>query len=156
MPEPVGPENQHGNIRLRGGADPLEDDQHLLVAADHFAEALDRRRLIFGADRRAPLEELDRAASRCRDFPAGPRRSGPACRAAPRATPNADELADAVLDVQPEPAERLHQRVGVEAFFGPGAQIAKDAGAKRALDQVPEPGVEIALGLGPGGGRAAS
>ena len=50
-------ENQHGNVGLRGGADPLEDDQHLLVAADHFAEALDRRRLIFGADRRAPLEE---------------------------------------------------------------------------------------------------
>ncbi len=60
----------------------------------------------------------------------------------------ADELADAVLDVHPEPAERLHQRVGVEAFFGPGAQIAEDAGAKRALHQVPEPGVQIALGLG--------
>jgi hypothetical protein len=41
----------------------------------------------------------------------------------------ADELADAVLDVEPQPAERLHQRVGVEAFFGPRAQIARNAGA---------------------------
>ena len=76
------------------------------------------------------------------------RRSGHGARDA-----EADELADAVLDVHPEPAERLHQRVGVEAFLGPGAQIAKDAGAERALHQVPEPGVEIALGFGPGGGR---
>ena len=51
------PQDQDGNVGLGGGADPLEDDQHLLVAADHLAKALDRRRLIFGADGRAPLEE---------------------------------------------------------------------------------------------------
>ena len=50
-------EDQHRDVGLGRRADPLEDDQHLLVAADHFAEALHRRRLVFGADRRAPLEE---------------------------------------------------------------------------------------------------
>ena len=52
------PENQHRDVRLGRGADPLEDDQHLLVAADHLAEALDRRRLVLGADRGAALEEM--------------------------------------------------------------------------------------------------
>ena len=39
-------ENEHGDVRLGGRADPLEDHQHLLVAADHVSEALDRWRLI--------------------------------------------------------------------------------------------------------------
>ena len=67
-----------------------------------------------------------------------------------------DELADAVLDVHPEPAERLHQRVGIETFFRPGAQITKDAGAKRALDKVSEPGIQITLGFGTGGRRRSA
>ena len=50
----------------------------------------------------------------------------------PRTTPNADELADAVFDVEPQAAERLHQLIGVEALFGPRAQIAEDARAERA------------------------
>ena len=37
------PEDQHRDVGLRGGADPLEHDEHLLVAADHLAEPLDRR-----------------------------------------------------------------------------------------------------------------
>ena len=51
-------EDQHRDVGLGGGADPLEDDQHLLVAADHLAEPLHRRRLVLGADRRASLEEV--------------------------------------------------------------------------------------------------
>ena len=52
------PEDQHRDVGLRGRPDPLEDDEHLLVAADHLAEALDRRRPILVRDGRAPLEEL--------------------------------------------------------------------------------------------------
>ena len=143
-------EDQHGDVGLRGRPDPLEDDQHLLVAPDHFAEALDGRRLVFGADRGAPLQEtveqlLDARVLRTRNGVAR-RRSGHGTGDA-----EADELADAILDVHSEPAERLHQRVGVEAFLRPGAEITEDAGAERALHQVPEPGVEIALGFGAGG-----
>ena len=52
------PEDQHRDVGLGRGADPLEDDQHLLVAADHLAEALDRRRLVLGADGGAAFEEV--------------------------------------------------------------------------------------------------
>ena len=85
------PEDQHRDVRLGGGADPLEDDQHLLVAADHLAEALHRRRLVFGADGGAPLEEVSSSsasaslagrsahvARRRRPAARGPRRSRPA------------------------------------------------------------------------------
>ena len=58
-----GAEDQHRDVRLGGGADPLEDDEHLLVAADHFAEALHRRRLVLGADGGAPFEEVVEQAS---------------------------------------------------------------------------------------------
>ena len=50
-------EDQHRDVGLGRGANPLEHDEHLLVAADHFAEALDRRRAILVADGRPPLEE---------------------------------------------------------------------------------------------------
>ena len=52
------PEDQDRDVGLRRGADPLEDDEHLLVLADHLAEALDRRGAILAADGGAPLEEL--------------------------------------------------------------------------------------------------
>ena len=52
------PENQDRDVGFRGRPDPLEDDEHLLVAPDHFAEALDRRRPILVRDGRAPLEEV--------------------------------------------------------------------------------------------------
>ena len=82
------PEDQDRDVGLGGGADPLEDDQHLLVAADHFAETLDRRRLIFSADVCASLEErieqqIDR--HRPRD---GPPRTAPVIRRARRTMPN--------------------------------------------------------------------
>ena len=47
-------EDEDRDVGLGRRSDPLEDDQHLLVAPDHFAEALHRRRLIFGTDRGAP------------------------------------------------------------------------------------------------------
>ena len=81
-------EDQHRDVRLGGGADPLEDDQHLLVAADHLAEALHRRRLILGADGGAAFEERGRAARRPRRWPAARRCSAAACcRRQRRATP---------------------------------------------------------------------
>ena len=52
------PEDQHRDVGLRGGPDPLEDDEHLLVAADHLAEALDGGGPILVADGGAPLEEV--------------------------------------------------------------------------------------------------
>ena len=68
------PEDQHRDVGLRRGADPLEHDQHLLVAADHFAEALDRRRLVFGADGGAPFEERVEQRRRTLRRPDAPRR----------------------------------------------------------------------------------
>ena len=53
------------------------------------------------------------------------------------------ELADAVLDVEAQPSERLHQRLDVEAFVGPRAQVAKDAGPQRRLHEGAEPCIEI-------------
>ena len=54
-----------------------------------------------------------------------------------------DQLADAVLDVQPQAAERLHQRLDVERFVRPGAQVAQDAGAQRRLHQRAETRLEV-------------
>jgi hypothetical protein len=121
-------ENEHGNVRLRRGADPLEDNEHLLIAADHFAEALDRGRLIFRADRRAPLEKAIQQLLDAGIFRTG-RGISRGCSSHGTRDAEAHELADAIFDVHPEPAERLHQRVGIEAFFRPRAQITKDAGA---------------------------
>jgi hypothetical protein len=50
-------ENQHRNVRFGGCSNPLEDNQHLFVAADHLAKALHRRRLVFGRDGRAAFEK---------------------------------------------------------------------------------------------------
>ena len=50
LARPCRSENEDRDVGLGGRPDPLEDDQHLLVAADHLAEALHGRRLIFGAD----------------------------------------------------------------------------------------------------------
>ena len=82
-------EDEHRDVGLRGGADPLEDDQHLLVAPDHSAEALDGRRLVFGADVSATLEELVEQAAN--GFAAGPdgrelRRRFGTCRTMPNST----------------------------------------------------------------------
>ena len=60
-----------------------------------------------------------------------------------------DQLFDAVVHVQPQAAEGLHQRVGIEAFFGPGADKSKDPGTQRRLHEVPELGFEVVLGFGP-------
>ena len=103
-----GPENQDGDVRLGGGADPLEDDEHLLVAADHFAEALNRRRLVLEADVRAPLEERIEETVERRRSPGGwPKTAPGSLSAADDAEFN--ELAKAVLDVQAHAPERRHQ-----------------------------------------------
>src|SRR4029450_13189103 len=57
LARPGGTQDEHGDVGLGGSPDPLEDDQHLFVAADHFAEALYRGCLVFSADVGAPLEE---------------------------------------------------------------------------------------------------
>ena len=49
--------------------------------------------------------------------------------------PNATQLADAVLDVEPHAAERLHQRFDVEGLLGSGAQEAQQRRAQRRLHQ---------------------
>ena len=43
------------------------------------------------------------------------------------------QLADAVVDVQPEAPERLHQRLDVEALVRPRAQVAEDPGPEGRL-----------------------
>ena len=57
LPAPVGPRISTEMSGLRRGADPLEDGQHLLVAADHLAEALHRRRRFLDAEVGAAFEE---------------------------------------------------------------------------------------------------
>ncbi len=128
------PENQHRDVRLRRRPDPFEDDQHLLVAADHLAEAQDGGRVILGADRRTPLEEcVQQLRGRFlvrppRDIPRG--RSREALDHA-----KLDELAEAVVDVQPHSAKRRHQRVDVKGLVRLGAQKPKQPGAQGRLHQ---------------------
>ena len=137
-------EYQHRDVRLGRRPNPLEDDQHLLVAADHLAEALHRRRLVFGGDGCAAFEErieqLDQGVvGRTRgDVP-------DRCAADSERHAKVCKLAHAVLDVHAEPAEGLHQRFDVEAFFRAGAQVPEDAGAQRRLDQTSEPRLEVRL-----------
>ena len=65
------------------------------------------------------------------------------CRRQHRGDAEVDQLADAVLDVEPQAAERLHQRLDVEALVGPRAQVAQDARAQRRLHQRAESRVEV-------------
>jgi hypothetical protein len=106
-------QDEHRDVGLRRRADPLEHDEHLLVAADHLAEPLDGRRLVFGADGGAALEErLEQGAGGNLRRP----HAGVARRRAgqPADDPEGGELAHAVLDVEPHAPERRHQRLGVE------------------------------------------
>ena len=147
-------EDQHRDVRLGGGADPLEDDQHLLVAADHLAEALDRLRLVFGGHGGAPFEEQIELLDE--------RLVGGALRHEPLGRPGhgagdaeVDQLAHAVLDVEPEAAERLHERFDVEALVGPRAQIPEDPGAQGRLHKCAEPCLEVGHLGRPHRGRGA-
>src|SRR6185503_1788841 len=60
-----------------------------------------------------------------------------------RRDPEVDELLDAVLDIQAQTPERLHQRLDVEAFVGTGADVTKEPGTQGGLDQTAEACVEI-------------
>jgi len=135
-------EDEHRDVRLGGGADPLEHDEHLLVASDHFAEALHRRRLIFRADRGAPLEE--RVEQDCRVL-VHRSRGAEARRHARHAARDAEggELVETILDVQPQAAEGRHQRFDVEGFLGSRAQEAEKPRPERRLYKVAEPRLEI-------------
>ena len=92
-------------------------------------------RSVLVADRRAPLEELveqvaDRVLFGLHERVSRRAAAGDAVRDAER-----DELADAVLDVEPHAAERLHQRLDVEGLLGPGAQEAEQRRAQRRLHE---------------------
>ena len=104
--------------------------------ADHLAEALDGGRAILAADRGAPLEEL--VEQIVDDVVCRAARSRTSARRGPATffgDAERDELAHAVLDVEPHAAERLHQRLDVEGLLGPRAQEAQDPGAQRRLDE---------------------
>src|SRR4029453_576642 len=66
-----------------------------------------------------------------------------------------DEFVDAVLDIVTHAAERLHDRVDIEAFALAGAQEAQNAGAKRRLHQAAEAEVKILRSRGAAGAGAA-
>ena len=107
--------------------------------------------------RGAPLEEVVEQLGRARSF--GGRSAmyrGGVAGKHPRDA-EVDQLADAVLDVEPQPAERLHQRLDVEASSGRALQIAEDAGAQRRLHQRAEPRIDVrrARPFGDGGRRCA-
>ena len=138
-----GPEDEHRNVRLRRGSNPLEHDEHLFIAADHFAEALNGGGPIFVADRCAPLEKFveqiaDRRVRRLLERVA---RDAASCGLSGDAKRH--ELAHAVFDVEPHPAERLHQRFDVERFFRPRAQESQQSGAQWRLDQRMKAGLDF-------------
>ena len=87
------------------------------------------------ADRCAPFEKLiEQIANRVlfRLHERVPRRA-----AARDAVHDAerDQLAHAVLDVEPHAPERLHQRFDVERLLGPGAQEPEQRRAERRLHE---------------------
>ncbi len=133
-----GPEDQHRDVGLGGGPNPLEDDEHFLVAADHLAEAAHAGRLVFVRDRGAALEE--RGDER-RDVARRRLAEGEARRVAGDAPrePEVDELADAVLDVETQAAERGHQRFGVERVVRTRRQ--EPAAVRRAAATAPVSGI---------------
>ena len=149
-------ENQHGDVGFGRGSNPLEHDQHLLVLADHFAEALHGRRLVLGRHRRAPLQKcIEQIGERL----IGWTRSDIPDRTAPdgERDPEIRELADAVLDVHTQPPEGLHQRFDVEALLGPRTEVAQDSGAQRRLHQPAEPCFKVRrLGRARRRGRAGA
>ena len=112
-------EDEDGDLGLGGGADRLEDDQHLLVAAHQVAEVLRRRRglLDAGADR-ALEQRVDERAPAAADLGLEPAVGG-----ADQA--GLDEIVQAVLDILRQPCEMLRQRVEREARLGPLMQMAQ-------------------------------
>jgi hypothetical protein len=148
-------EDQHGNIGLGRGANPLEDGEHLLVAPDHLAEPLDGRRRVFDAHNRAALQK--RIEEPLPRLVLGPRRdvllrvSGDSADDA-----ELDELVNAVLDVEAHPPECLHERPDIEALVRTCAQKPQDRGAQRRLHERPEPRFEVLMRASGSGGRCAA
>ena len=106
------PEDEHGDLGLGGGANPLEDDQHLLVAAHHVAEALDRRRRLLDAGAHGALEQgIDQRAPAAAVLGLEPLVAG-------ADQTGLDEIVQAVLDVLRQPREVLRQRVERERASG--------------------------------------
>ena len=129
------PEDQHRDVGLRRGPDPLEDDQHLLVPADHLAESLNGRGEVLVTDGGSPLEELVEQVANCLLLRLDEhvfRRA-----AAGRALRDAErhQLADAVVHVEPHAPERLHQRLDVEPLRRPRAEKPKQGGPKWRLHE---------------------
>jgi hypothetical protein len=128
-------EDQDGDIALGGGADPFEDDQHLVVGADQLPKPADGWGTVLGTDRGPPLEKLiDHRTHRfvVRQPEPEPRRFGLADIGG---HPERDELGDAILDVEAHPPESLHQRGDLEVLFAFGRQESQQPGAQRGLDQ---------------------
>src|SRR5206468_3395696 len=149
-------EDENGDVGFGGGADPLEDDQHLLVAADHLAEALNRRRLILGGDGSAALEEVIELVGEVFVYGTiGRIRLRSSVHEARDA--EVDELADAVFNVETQASERLHQRFDVEALLGARIEVAQNPRTQRRLHKCAEPRIEVgALGGAHWGGSAGA
>jgi hypothetical protein len=127
------PQNQHGDVRFRGRPDPFENDQHLLVAADHFAEALNRRGLVFGADCRAPFQEGVEHRRQRRSL--GPLGNVLSRRLADNAhEADGNELLQTVVDVEAHAPEGRHQRFDFERFVRSGVQEPEQSRTQRRLD----------------------
>ena len=67
--------------------------------------------------------------------------------------PERHQLADAVFDVQPHAAERLHQRLDVERLVGPGAQKAEQRRTEWRLHERLKTRLEVGRLGTPAGGR---
>ena len=135
-------QDQDRDVGLGGGADPLEDRQHLLVAADHFAEALHRRRGFFDAEVGAAFEK--HVQQLCDGFRVGPH--GAVGRGVTRVLADdaeLDQFADAVVDVLAHAPEGLHDRFVIERLLWAGREETQDSGAQRRLHQGLEARLEV-------------
>ncbi len=112
------PEDEHRDVRLGGGADPLEDGQHLLVAADQLAEPLHRGRGVLDADRGAAFEEGVEQLAQGRGGVEPGGRVGHRVAGDPADDARLDQLLEAVLDVEAHPPEGLHDGLGIELLAG--------------------------------------
>jgi hypothetical protein len=122
---------------LAAGPDPLEDDQHLFVAADHLAEALDRWGLVLGGDVGPPLEKRADQTADVLALLLGEHVAGRVA-GQPADQPEVGQLVDAVIHVHPHAAEDRHQRIDVKGFVGTRVQESKAAQRAAAIAQACE------------------
>ena len=143
LARPRRPEDQHRDVGLGRRPDPLEDDEHLLVAADHLAEPLHRRRLVLrrspprgGRGTRRAGSPTASASGRLAVYRVGvPGRR----RTTPKPTSSPMQLATSRC-MRPNSAISVSIS---NASAGLGEEVAEDAGAERRLHEDAESRLQV-------------